>query len=452
MRCQFCGSEIPEDSAFCPECGKEQPPRTTVNDTQEMPKFCENCGAPIEPGAVFCAGCGSRVGAAPGQQGGTGSQAGAGWQGVPYNGPGNGEYAQPPRPPYGPEDYDDGDYGEDPFPDEPENTGKKKNIPLIIAIVVICIVLIAGIGIAVKLLVFDKNDKNGDGDGRSSAITREDEEDSAEDEEEAQPDADYDLTEDSWQTLTGEIDESGGEKYLSLDRSSSFYGQDDMADEEVLVEDVDRVMIDDSFLPDGMLDDALYEAVSMSGEVRISDGELSITVETVEDESGDDMIAAYEEAQDTEEGGIHRYELIVKDCTWEEAFEECRNRGGYLARINSQEEMEYIIAQMFDEGLDGTNFFLGGRRDEDSRDYYWVDEDNQCYGEKLNDIGYSCYDYWMIGEPSFEDLNMDIQECYMNLFYYEEEGRTVINDVPNDVISIVPSYSGHVGFICEYED
>lgn len=181
MRCQFCGSEIPEDSAFCPECGKEQPPRTTVNDTQEMPKFCENCGAPIEPGAVFCAGCGSRVGAAPGQQGGTGSQAGAGWQGVPYNGPGNGEYAQPPRPPYGPEDYDDGDYGEDPFPDEPENTGKKKNIPLIIAIVVICIVLIAGIGIAVKLLVFDKNDKNGDGDGRSSAITREDEEDSADD-------------------------------------------------------------------------------------------------------------------------------------------------------------------------------------------------------------------------------------------------------------------------------
>ena len=77
---------------------------------------------------------------------------------------------------------------------------------------------------------------------------------------------------------------------------------------------------------------------------------------------------------------------------------------------------------------------------------------DQCYGEKLNDIGYSCYDYWMIGEPSFEDLNMDIQECYMNLFYYEEEGRTVINDVPNDVISIVPSYSGHVGFICEYED
>ena len=440
MRCQFCGSGIPEDSVFCPECGKEQTPQTTVNDTQEMPKFCENCGAPIEPGAVFCAGCGSRVGAGMGPAGGAGRQGGS------YNGPRDGGYMQPP---YGPE-ADGGDYGEDPFPDEPENTGKKKNIPLIIAIVVICILLLAGIGIAVKLLVFDKNDKNGDGDDRSSAITREDDEDSADSEEEAQPDADYDLTEDSWQTLTGEIDESGGEKYLSLDRSSSFYGQDDMADEEVLVPDVDRVMIDDSFLPEGMLDDALYEEVSMSGEVRISDGGISITAETVEDESGDDMIAAYEESQDTEEGGIHRYELIVKDCTWAEAFEECRNRGGYLARINSQEEMEYIIAQMFDEGLDGTNFFLGGRRDADSRDYYWVDEDNQCYGEKLNDAGYSCYDYWMIGEPSFQDG--DIQECYMNLFYYEEEGRTVINDVPNDVISIVPSYSGHVGFICEYED
>ncbi len=439
MRCQFCGSEIPEDSAFCPECGKEQMPQTTENDTQEMPKFCENCGAPIEPGAVFCAGCGNRVGAAPGQQGAS------------YNGQGAGGYTQPPRPPYGPEDYDDGDYGEDPFPDEPENTGKKKNIPLIIAIVVICIVLIAGIGIAVKLLVFDKNDKSRDGEDRSSAVIREEDEDSAGDEE-AQLDADYDLTEDVYQTLTGEIAEAGGEKYLSLDRSSSFYGRDSKKGEEVLVEDVDRVMVDESFLPDGMLEDALHEKVSMSGEVIISGGELSIAAEAVEDESGDDMIAAYEEAQDTEEGGIHRYELIVKDCTWEEAFEECRNRGGYLARINSREEMEYIIAQMFDEGLDGTNFFLGGRRDADSRDYYWVDEENQCYGEKLNDPAYSCYDYWMIGEPSFEDLNMDVQECYMNLFYYEEEGRTVINDVPDDVVSIVPSYSGHVGFICEYED
>ncbi len=439
MRCQFCGSEIPEDSAFCPECGKEQMPQTTENDTQEMPKFCENCGAPIEPGAVFCAGCGNRVGAAPGQQGAS------------YNGQGAGGYTQPPRPPYGPEDYDDGDYGEDPFPDEPENTGKKKNIPLIIAIVVICIVLIAGIGIAVKLLVFDKNDKSRDGEDRSSAVIREEDEDSA-GEEEAQPDADYDLTEDVYQTLTGEIAEADGEKYLSLDRSSSFYGRDSKKGEEVLVEDVDRVMVDESFLPDGMLEDALHEKVSMSGEVIISGGELSIAAEAVEDESGDDMIAAYEEAQDTEEGGIHRYELIVKDCTWEEAFEECRNRGGYLARINSREEMEYIIAQMFDEGLDGTNFFLGGRRDADSRDYYWVDEENQCYGQKLNDPAYSCYDYWMIGEPSFEDLNMNVQECYMNLFYYEEEGRTVINDVPDDVVSIVPSYSGHVGFICEYED
>ena len=75
---------------------------------------------------------------------------------------------------------------------------------------------------------------------------------------------------------------------------------------------------------------------------------------------------------------------------------------------------------------------------------------NQCYGQKLNDSSYSCYDYWMIGEPSFQDG--DIQECYMNLFYYEEEGRTVINDVPNDVISVVPYYSGKVGYICEYED
>lgn len=425
MRCQFCGVEIPDDSAFCPECGKMQEKSTEQRDTREMPGFCEYCGARLEPGAAFCAVCGKRT-AGPESEGRETYQ--------------EMQYGQNP--------YADGYEGEL-FGDDPDEKGKKSKAPLIIAIIAIVAVLTAGIGIAVKIFIFDKDQDKRGGKDEGKTVILQDGEDREDDEE--QPDVDFNLTEEGYQTLSGEIKgAASGDKRLALDNDISVYGRDEESGEEVVLERLDSVLIDPTLLPEGMLDDSLAENVSMSGELIIRDGELQICPDTVESRGGEDLIAAYEENYAAEEGGIHRYELIVKDCTWEEAFRECRDKGGYLVRINSREEMEYIIDQISGKGLDGTNFFLGGRRDADSREYYWVDENNQCYGEKLNDVGYSCYDYWMTGEPTFQDG--DIQECYMNMFYYEEEGRTVINDVPNDVIAVVPYYSGKVGYICEYED
>ena len=467
MRCQFCGKEIPDDSAFCPECGNVQNREQEPDQSGEMQLFCENCGARIQPGDTFCTVCGRRTkntgfrtgygqqepgyGEQPYEPYGQDYPGNGGNDSAPYN---NGDFGST----YGNGAYEDEFYGnepydEDPFGEDPDEGKKGSRAPLIIAIVAVCVVLIAAIAIAVKIFIFDRNGDNNE-DGRSAAVQDDGESgtdgDSVESEEN-HPAADVDLTEEDYQTLTGEIrDSSDEEKRLELDEEISIYGRDSQNGEEVMMENADYAVIDESLLPEGMMDDAVYETVSMSGEMTVRDGVLYIRADAVEDGSGEDLIAAYQEKQDAEEGGIHRYELIVKDCTWQEAFEECQVKGGYLARINSPEEMEYIIDQMFDEGLDGTNFFLGGRRNTDSREYFWVDEDNQCYGQKLNDSSYSCYDYWMIGEPSFQDG--DIQECYMNLFYYEEEGRTVINDVPNDVISVVPYYSGKVGYICEYED
>lgn len=47
----------------------------------------------------------------------------------------------------------------------------------------------------------------------------------------------------------------------------------------------------------------------------------------------------------SEEQKVHTYILLQKDCTWDEAFEECKRMGGYLARINTEEEWNQIKKQ-----------------------------------------------------------------------------------------------------------
>ena len=44
------------------------------------------------------------------------------------------------------------------------------------------------------------------------------------------------------------------------------------------------------------------------------------------------------------------------------------------------------------------------------------------------------------------------EEEYLDLLYYKNEGRWTWNDAPNDILAVVPSFSGRIGYICEYED
>ena len=116
--------------------------------------------------------------------------------------------------------------------------------------------------------------------------------------------------------------------------------------------------------------------------------------------------------------------------------------------INDQEEFDYLLEQIGNKSLSGIQFFLGARREESSREYYWADADNRLGGDAINSPQYWCSKTWLSGEPSFQDGNS--VECYIDMFYVSGTGW-VFNDVPDDILAIVPAYSGKIGYIVEYE-
>lgn len=159
-----------------------------------------------------------------------------------------------------------------------------------------------------------------------------------------------------------------------------------------------------------------------------------------------------EEAVALAEEGIHRYELIVADKTWSQAYQDCLNRGGYLVRINSDEEYQAILNQIKVEKKDNIKFWLGAKRASvDSKEYRWVYEDGSLGAEVIN--GNAKYaSYWLENEPSFYDESVKMDETCLNMFYLKRANGWIWNDVPNDILSAVSTYKGTIGYICEYEN
>lgn len=54
--CEDCGTEVPQDTKFCPECGI-----AFYDDDAEDELCCPKCRADIEPGQRFCKECGHRL-------------------------------------------------------------------------------------------------------------------------------------------------------------------------------------------------------------------------------------------------------------------------------------------------------------------------------------------------------------------------------------------------------
>ena len=121
----------------------------------------------------------------------------------------------------------------------------------------------------------------------------------------------------------------------------------------------------------------------------------------------------------------------MADVSWTEAAERCKEMGGHLVTINSQEEFDTVVEMAEEAGV--PRIWIGCHR---------VD------GELVWENGETGIEVWAKGEPSYVDINDQVAEDYIMLWNNNGWGY---NDNRNDPIADYPEwYSGTVGFICEY--
>lgn len=321
-----------------------------------------------------------------------------------------------------------------PSPGQPETEpkkGKKGVLIAVIAVVVVCLIMAA-------VIFFMK--KKGTEEQQTTDVVQDTQTDIAEQEPEEQPWDTADIASINGEicTLYGTVE--GSE--LKLDSVMSFYILSDSG-QKYFFREVEYVALN-AIEENIRLSRYSGRPVEVTGYPFCADNVVYIQVETLETTDGST-------AAELEEG-IHSYQYVVKDCTWNEAFSASIADGGYLVHFNSMEEYDYVMNEINSRGLDGIHFYLGARRDSGGGDYFWVDENNTLYGEPINSSSAWCSGEWLSGEPSYSDPDLGIDEAYLNMFYMRSQGRFVWADGPDNIPSAVPVFSGKVGYIIEYEE
>ena len=130
------------------------------------------------------------------------------------------------------------------------------------------------------------------------------------------------------------------------------------------------------------------------------------------------------------------YEIFLADVTWEQAKDLCEQKGGHLATVRSQEELDSVTALA---EANGAQFvWLGAYRGGNDTWYYVT-------GDKMT------FAAWDTGEPSARDSD-GTPENYLLLWYRPAAGAWSYNDMRNDPISVVPrTYSGKTAYVCQYD-
>ena len=154
------------------------------------------------------------------------------------------------------------------------------------------------------------------------------------------------------------------------------------------------------------------------------------------------------------ESADHRYELIVSDCTWDEAKQDCIDRGGYLAVISCTPEAQVIADLIREEGLEDCYFYTGYmcscyiNGDFYPAGFYYPD----LTSPNPDGLWFN-YDYSYYNCPDFDWNNVPFSEDDHEvgiLIYYPDYNFFYIYDGPND-LNADSSNSGLIAYVCEYD-
>lgn len=153
------------------------------------------------------------------------------------------------------------------------------------------------------------------------------------------------------------------------------------------------------------------------------------------------------------ESANHRYELIVDDCTWEEARQECIIRGGYLAIISCNAEAQAIADLISDQQLDDYYFYTGYIcSTQIDGQFYLAGFYNSDFTPAITNYDCLC-DFTNTDFPEYEYYNdMWNEDEYDRgiLIYFPEENFFHIFNGP-DNLNEYDEYSDNVAYICEYD-
>ena len=159
-------------------------------------------------------------------------------------------------------------------------------------------------------------------------------------------------------------------------------------------------------------------------------GEASPADAASETDASSSSAAASESAAQPAE---HTYQFFREDKSWTEAQQACRGKGGYLAVVTSEEELNRIIDLALANGVE--KVWLGCHR-----------ENGQLVWENNETVNFYA---WGPGEPSQYDAGDNVSEDYLLL--WRLNGAWVYNDSRNDPVHDYPGmYSGQIGYVCEF--
>ena len=146
----------------------------------------------------------------------------------------------------------------------------------------------------------------------------------------------------------------------------------------------------------------------------------------------------------------HRYEVFREDVSWTQAQEKCKQKGGYLAVLTSQEEFDEVSQLIKNVGYQNCSIWVGGSSKYSTQTgFYWIAPDAQ-----YNMIETSFLPFWMDGEPSYTgytESGQSVTEDSVSMLYNSAKDRFYLNDAPDDILSAAPSYAGIIAYVCEWD-